>query len=1102
MHEPSKHESIKSVFLRATELENHEDRRRFIEQACGSDRAMLSDVERLLGAHDRQGANLLDEVVDRIGAAETRRTPVTKWLQSGPSELDRVHLIDRYKICELLGEGGMGAVYVAQQQRPVRRKVAVKVIRAGIATKETMARFSNERQALAMMNHPNIAKILDGGATTAGQPYLVMELVQGLPITEHADAYRLKANERLRIFVKVCRAVQHAHRKGVIHRDLKPSNILVAQVDEEAVPKVIDFGLAKALGHPLTDNTIYTGFAQMVGTPMYISPEQAEMGVVDIDTRSDVYSLGVLLYELMVGTPPFGHKTFKTASFDEVRRIIREVQPLRPSEAISTMKADKVSTIAQHRGVDRRKLHETIQGELDWIIMKALEKDRRRRYGTAAELADDIMRYLGGDAVLACPPSRLYQLRKMFQRHRLGLSAVALVLFSLITISVVSTWQVVEVRRAKLESEARERRANGLLESSQLQTATAAYRGGDLVHLAQVTSDALQNRRLSLLDPTTKRTPTLLDFLHSAAHPPPQRQFSFPSPIHEVAVSADGNLCLCVGEDGNLMKIRLDEPEQPRITLGSHWEPVHAVAISPDASMAISGSASGFVRYWDLEQAECTGHVWPVINGVESLAWSPDGKSVAAGFRYTGVWVGDAEGNEKFRFANDQRHETLLFSPDSRELFVPTREGIHVWDVATGKHTRSIDTKPFSNIRAMCWAGPHREWLIAGERYLDSLAVFDRDSGAAMGSFNVSASYAQSVSASADGMWLTAGFGDGRVQLIQLSRFDSSHVDGRIHAQLTAHDQEGETRLAAKWFGDDSKHFVTAGNDGVVQVWDRDAVACQRELTSAMAIEAAYLFDNEPDPVFVLRGQEPTRSSIEKFSPQSANGLAAMQSSGQIAIVSLETGRPLATIESPLETHEYVSLSRDGSRLAAIGNGQVYVWKSIDDWSTHQLITNNPKAGDSNAVFADNNRTLICENAAYTRVQELEIESGRVMRWREMSDPDVVAISRDERLIAAGNDKHLNVWDRESGQVMLDIQNLSSLFALCFLADDRVLLSGHNDGQIMAWHVPTGQRLGVLYHPRNDLRRPRSIQVSPDGRRILIVYPSEHGYVPVLLGMN
>ena len=305
-------------------------------------------------------------------------------------------------------------VYVAEQTTPVQRKVALKIIRPGMASKDVVARFEAERQALAMMDHPNIARVFDGGATATGEPYFVMELVQGPPITEYCDAQRLSTRERLDLFRQVCQAVQHAHQKGIIHRDLKPSNVLVPRIDGVAVPKVIDFGVAKAvgLGMKLSQHTVYTQFAQMVGTPLYMSPEQTEPGVVDVDTRSDVYSLGVLLYELLTGSTPFDRDALKQAGFDEMRRMIREQEPPRPSIKVSTLKADALSTVSEQRRSDPRTLHDSLHGELDWLVMKALEKDRNRRYASASELSDDVGRYLAGDAIHAHPPSRLYQVRR------------------------------------------------------------------------------------------------------------------------------------------------------------------------------------------------------------------------------------------------------------------------------------------------------------------------------------------------------------------------------------------------------------------------------------------------------------------------------------------------------------------------------------------------------------------------------------------------------------------------------------------------------------------------------------------------------------------
>ena len=414
-----------------------ERRDAFLNEKCAGDDALHQQVAALLAAHEQAGTIVSGE-------------PFTVLLTEKAG--DR---IGRYKLLEQVGEGGCGAVYVAEQEEPVRRRVALKVIKLGMDTKQVIARFEAERQALAMMDHPNIAKVLDAGATETGRPFFVMELVRGVPITEYCDKNKLSTTERLDLFVQVCRAIQHAHQKGVIHRDIKPSNILVTLHDGVPVPKVIDFGIAKATQGRLTDQTVYTAFEQFIGTPAYMSPEQAEMSGLDIDTRSDIYALGVLLYELLTGRPPFDSKELAKLGIDEIRRTIREQEPPRPSTRLSTMVEGDLTTTASRRRTDAPKLIHLLRGDLDWIVMKCLEKDRTRRYETANGLAMDVQRYLANEPVVARPPSKLYRFQKLARRNKLVFAAAGAVAAALLLGAVLSTLQAIRAGRA----EARESRA-------------------------------------------------------------------------------------------------------------------------------------------------------------------------------------------------------------------------------------------------------------------------------------------------------------------------------------------------------------------------------------------------------------------------------------------------------------------------------------------------------------------------------------------------------------------------------------------------------------------------------------------------------------------
>ncbi len=508
----------REIFIAARQKQSAAEREAFLDQVCGGDHELRRRVATLLQEHAQLGSFLEAPAPGLPSPVVGEGRGLGATVDLPPIAEAPGTVIGPYKLLEQIGEGGFGVVFMAEQTEPVRRKVALKILKPGMDTRQVVARFEAERQALAIMDHPNIAKVFDGGMTGVrsqgsgvrgqvsaaltpdsclltpdlGRPYFVMELVKGLPITAFCDQNHLTPRQRLELFVPVCQAVQHAHHKGIIHRDLKPSNILVVMHDTTPVPKVIDFGVAKALGQELTDKTLFTGFAQMVGTPLYMSPEQAGQSGLDIDTRSDIYSLGVLLYELLTGTTPFSKERFKQAAYDEIRRIIREEEPPKPSARLSDSK-DSLPSISAQRHTEPAKLTKLVRGELDWIVMKSLEKDRDRRYQSPNSLASDIQHYLHDEPVQACPPSAWYRLRKFARRNKVAFAMASVAALALVAFAVAGIFayrnQLTEQQRLA-EQKAHEEQLLGVQRENALERALMAAMSGDFDRAEKVIGEA------------------------------------------------------------------------------------------------------------------------------------------------------------------------------------------------------------------------------------------------------------------------------------------------------------------------------------------------------------------------------------------------------------------------------------------------------------------------------------------------------------------------------------------------------------------------------------------------------------------------------------
>ncbi len=1002
--------------------------------------------------------------------------------------------LGRYQLLEIIGEGGFGTVWLAEQQEPVRRRVALKIIKLGMDTRQVVARFEAERQALAMMDHPNIARVFDAGATEAGRPFFVMELVRGLPITEFCDARRLTTRERLELFIPVCQAVQHAHQKGVIHRDLKPSNILVTEQDGRAVPKIIDFGVAKAIEEPLTDKTLFTRFHQFLGTPAYMSPEQAGLGGLDVDTRSDIYSLGVLLYELLTGQPPLDPRQLREAGHEAVLQTIRELEPPKPSTRLSTLKREDLTTVASRRREEPQHLPRLVRGDLDWIVLKALEKDRARRYETANGLAADLRRYLDNEPIAARPPSSLYRLQKLARRNRLAVTAIGAVAVALIAGLITTNWQA---RRAERHLE--QARLNAYV--SEVNVAQQALAENNLA------------RALQLLDrhrPKGKQT-DLRNFewryLWQLCRDDSVTNFHDEG-ADAIEYSPDGRWFAYGG--GRKVILRDAASYQVITNLPTSAQ---SLSCSPDGRLLATANGESAI-VWDTA-------TWQKVRQLPGAAvvvlFSPNGSWLATGQtnaqrlvlweRGTWRWLADCPSTPDVR---NHVPSGLAFSPDGRILtslwidFAEDTIGLRFWQTPTLAPLDGwVSSRKFGACAAFDAEAKH---LLTGT-WDGRLLVWDVAHGAPelIGEHREHSTHVTRVTVSPAGKVLATVGEDQTLNLWE--RATCRHL-----ARVRAHTNE----IYGLAISPDGQTVLTgSGWDGVTRVWRTDRTeASDRQVLGSLI--AGFTADSRTvvfgprnsDPRWQLVGPTTTTVAVatnlalpgdlmnrpfDVFGDKPIGALG--RSGGLLELWDLAAGTLVTSWQAATNQICAVTFSPDG-RLLATGNetGEIKIW----DAATRTEVAVIASAGErvtSLAFSRDGGRLAGAVGWFQSVVFLWDVVNHRPLPFpRDHEGIIWLEFSPDGRLIAAaGMNGDVEVWDSFSGASVAKLKgHVMGVLRASFFPDGKTLATGGMDGRVKLWNLATFQEILTFSVPVGTALR--SLCIAPDGRTLAVAYMGLPGH--------
>jgi eukaryotic-like serine/threonine-protein kinase len=1092
--------SIDEIFFAAMERESPEARATYVDEVCGSDLALRRRIERLLDAQPKVGGFL-----DSPAAGPTMTFPPPQVME-GPGTV-----IGPYKLLEQIGEGGMGIVYMAEQTQPVRRKVALKIIKPGMDTKQVIARFEAERQAVAMMDHPNIAKVHDAGATESGRPFFVMELVRGIPITEYCDRHRLPIPERLDLFMQVCQAVQHAHQKGIIHRDIKPGNVLVTSLDGVPLPRVIDFGIAKATGQSLTDKTLFTGFAQLIGTPLYMSPEQAELSAVDIDTRSDIYSLGVLLYELLTGTTPVDQDTFRTAALDEVRRIIREDEPPTPSTRLRSL-GQTQTTVSTNRQTDPRKLNRSLHGELDWITMKALEKDRRRRYETASAFSADIARYRSQQPVEAGPPSGWYRFRKFAQRNRMFLTTAAIVLTSSAVVAGMWTSSVHRLDRA---NRAVEQSKN---EVQQREIVARHHRyAADIRQAHQLAQNGVGRTALELLH---KYRPAMGEedvrsfawyYLMRLCHGERRTLRGHKGDVYHAGFSPDGKTLVSCGQDGTVRFWDVATGQSLRtIPAQDQAGEVNSAEFSADGRTLVTASDDGKVRLWNLGTYVLEATI-PAHKADAYARFAPDGRRlISAGRRDGLVKLWDIATYEQVVSikASAKDLENVVFSPDGRTLATVGEDGyIKLWN--------SVDLSPTGSILVSGRPVYGLAFSADGTRIATGdvagiLRVWDRSSFALRNEFRDAQQHTADIQSVAflagDRMIVSAG------GYAILKLWDAA--TGKCLGSLLGHTD----KIWGVSISPDGTTLATASSDGSVKLWDARPPRLERTLSPLSANEPASMAFT-PDGETLIVAQVIGR---ETFIP--LDGTAGYRVDARLEVGGFDTNTGTQRFQRLLEQGKkaYGPVPISGGALAIFSfpDGTATGWEvatgkrlatigrvdSIYSASDHSLVVKRPsgplelvdaatgetrrvlKGTESSAYLAYSPKGDILAFRERDQLVIWDVATNRESRRRRMNRPFTTpaVISPDATILAiAESAAEVQLWDVGTLELRGTLRgHFDAIRDLSFSPDGRTLVSSSKDGTVKLWDVTAGEELLTLPEPfKGVVSQPR---FAPDGRTLAV----------------